>query len=260
MSYAKYSEDDKSIIVNRMQMRSVTNGGKEARKMFGDNLNFKFQEPRSIPVILLLDTSGSMSANGNIDVLNTAVRNMLRDFSSQNDNNVCIKVAVYKFGPDAQCVIPLKNAVDAIEEYQKLSANGGTPLGAALSLAKRELIEDREAITSRSYRPTVVLVSDGMPNDNWEPALDDFCNEGRSSKCYRMALAIGADKGTPTYEMLTRFAGDEKQVYSADESSTIKKFFRYVTISTISRTVSDNPNRIDNQTIEEIEGEDDLLF
>ena len=127
-------------------------------------------------------------------------------------------------------------------------------------MAKRELIEDREAITSRSYRPTVVLVSDGMPNDNWEPALDDFCNEGRSSKCYRMALAIGADKGTPTYEMLTRFAGDEKQVYSADESSTIKKFFRYVTISTISRTVSDNPNRIDNQTIEEIEGEDDLLF
>lgn len=228
--------------------------------MFNNTPNFKFQEPRSIPVILLLDTSGSMFANGNIDVLNASVREMLRDFASQNDNNVCIKVAVYKFGPDAQRVIPLKNAIDAIEEYKNLTADGGTPLGAVLSLAKHELIEDKEAITSRSYRPTVILVSDGMPNDDWEPALDDFCNNGRSSKCYRMALAIGSDKGSHTYEMLTKFAGDEKQVYAADESSTIKKFFKYVTISTISRTVSSNPNLIIDKTIEEMAEEDELPF
>ena len=260
MSFAKYLEDDRSILLNRFQMKSIQNNDKENENMFENRQSFKFQEPRSIPVILLLDTSGSMCANGNIDVLNTAVKEMLKDFASQNDNNVCIKVAIYKFGPEAKCVIPLKKAIDAIEEYEDLDADGGTPLGAALSLVKRELIEDKEAISSRSYRPTVILVSDGMPNDSWEEALDDFCNEGRSSKCYRMALAIGSNKGTPTYEMLTKFAGDEKQVFSADESSTIKKFFKYVTISTISRTVSSNPNLIVDKTIEEMDEEDELKF
>ena len=41
-----------------------------------DEMNFKCQEARNVPVILMLDTSGSMSANGNIDVLNAAVKEM----------------------------------------------------------------------------------------------------------------------------------------------------------------------------------------
>lgn len=259
MSFAKYLEDDKSIFSGRMFDQNNKTKKEEVKKMNNEQ-SFKFQEPRSIPVILLLDTSGSMSANGNIDVMNSSVKEMLKDFASQNDNNVAIKVAIYTFGPDARQILPLTNAVDALEKYQNLSANGGTPLGGALTLAKNGLIEDKEQITSRSYRPTVILVSDGMPNDNWEQPLQTFCNEGRSSKCYRMALAIGSEKGTPTYEMLTTFTGDEKVVFSADESATIKKFFKFVTISTISRTVSSNPNVIVDKTIEEMEDEDDLQF
>ncbi len=225
-----------------------------------EEMNFKFQEPRSIPVILLLDTSGSMDAHGNIDVLNTAVRDMLSDFASQNDNNVIIKTAIYTFGPDPKQFLPLMKAIDAVEQYKNMEANGGTPLGGVLKLAKTELIEDKEQIDSRSYRPTVILVSDGMPNDVWEAELESFCSEGRSSKCYRMALAIGSDKGTPTYEMLTKFTGDVERVFAAEASSTIKKFFKYVTMSTIARTATDNPNIIVDKTIAEFEDEDELKF
>ena len=225
-----------------------------------DNQGFKYQEPRSIPVILLLDTSGSMHANGNIDVMNSSVKGMLRDFARQNDNNTAIKVAIYTFGPQPQQFLPLMDAEDAFSRYTDMAADGGTPLGAVLELAKQELIENKELITSRSYRPTVILVSDGMPNDQWEEALDRFCNTGRSSKCYRMALAIGSREGTPTHQMLTRFTGNPQQVFSAEESSTIKKFFKYVTISTLSRKSSDNPNVIVDKTIEELDDEDDLSF
>lgn len=259
MSYAKYLEDDKSIFSGRMFDQKNKTEKNEVKKMANEQ-SFKFQEPRSIPVILLLDTSGSMSANGNIDVMNSSVKTMLKDFASQNDNNVAIKVAVYTFGPDVKQILPLTNAIDALEKYQDLSANGGTPLGGALNLVKNGLIEDKEQITSRSYRPTVILVSDGMPNDNWQQPLELFCNDGRSSKCYRMALAIGSEKGTPTYEMLKTFTGDEKTVFSAEESATIKKFFKFVTVSTISRTVSSNPNMIIDKTIEEMDDEDDLQF
>ena len=41
------------------------------------------------------------------------------------------------------------------------------------------------------------------------------------------------------------------------ESATIKKFFKFVTVSTISRTVSSNPNMIIDKTIEEMDDEDE---
>lgn len=209
-----------------------------------EELSFKYSEARSLPIILLLDTSGSMSINGHINVLNNCVREMLADFSEQNDNNVSIDVAIYAFGPDGRQILPLTPAKQAVEIYQDMSANGMTPLGAALSLAKSELIERKDVLPSRAYRPTVVLVSDGEPNDNWQAALNAFVNEGRSAKCYRMAMGIGVNKGTQAYKVLEDFVSDKEQVFSADQSKQIKSFFKYVTVSTISRTRSANPNAI----------------
>jgi len=63
-------------------------------------------------------------------------------------------------------------------------------MGMALRMAK-DLIEDKEIIPSKGYRPAVVLVSDGAPNDDWEGPMNDFISGGRSSKCERFAMAIG---------------------------------------------------------------------
>ena len=89
-----------------------------------DEMNFKCQEARNVPVILMLDTSGSMSANGNIDVLNAAVKEMLDDFAKQSDNNVSIKVAIYTFGPDVKEYLPLSTADEAKAKFQPMDANG----------------------------------------------------------------------------------------------------------------------------------------
>ena len=75
-------------------------------------------------------------------------------------------------------------------EMVDMEAEGMTPMGDALRQAKA-MIEDKEQTPSRAYRPLVVLCSDGGPNDNWESAMDDFINNGRSAKCDRMAMAIG---------------------------------------------------------------------
>jgi len=225
-----------------------------------EELNFKFQEPRSIPVILLLDTSGSMAGNGNIDVLNASVKEMLDDFAKQYDNNVAIQVAIYTFGPDAKQFLPLMHASDAKQMYKPMEADGGTPLGGALSLAKEGLIENKDMISSRCYRPTVILVSDGMPNDNWQPALEAFCSGGRSSKCYRMAMGIGVPKDTTAHKVLETFTGDPKLVFTAEEATTIRKFFKYVTFSTIQRSTSATPNVIQQKSFEELVDDDDFNF
>ena len=225
-----------------------------------ENLNFKYSEPRSLPVILLLDTSGSMKNNGNIDVLNGAVRDMLHDFAGQNNADIVIKVAIYTFGPDAKQFLELMPAFAAESKYTDMTASGQTPLGGALNLVKNRVLEDKNIIPARDYRPTVVLVSDGMPNDNWAEALKAFVSEGRSSKCYRMAMGIGVTPGTKPYEVLEKFVSDRELVFSAEQTGQIKNFFKYVSLSTISRVTSENPNVITSIKGSSADADDDIDF
>ena len=215
---------------------------------------FTYQTPKTLPVVLLLDTSGSMHENGKITVLNSAVNEMLTSFKNLDATNASISVSIITFGGNAQICQELK-PVSEIGEINMI-ASGMTPMGGAVRLAK-EMIENKEIITSRTYRPTVVLVSDGMPNDSWEDAIDLFKNDGRSAKCYRMAMGIGVGEGTNEYRVLEKFISEEERVYSADDASNIKKFFKYVTMSVTSRTRSQNPNIVPKK--EEIEDEDDIF-
>lgn len=206
--------------------------------------NSKFREfsvssARPLPVILLADISGSMSVNGKIDALNQSVGDMLKTFGDEDDLRAEIHAAVITFGGEADVHIPLSPA--STIEWSDMTASGGTPMGQAMELAA-QLINDKEAIPSRAYRPTVILVSDGQPTDQWEQGLRQLCEEGRPSKADRMALGIGADADEA---MLRRFVGDpEKPIYRADDAHRIKEFFNFVTMTVTARSRSVNPNQI----------------
>ena len=121
-----------------------------------------------------------------------------------------------------------------------MQADGRAPLGAALDIAT-DLIEDRERVPSRANRPTVVLVSDGLPNDEWEGPLQRLLTSERVARAERFALGIGADADRI---MLRRFLNDpEGRVFEAHEGREIRKFFRWVTMSVSSRSRSAEPHR-----------------
>ncbi|MBL9042736.1 MAG: VWA domain-containing protein [Myxococcales bacterium] len=193
---------------------------------------------RPLPVILLADVSGSMAAAGKIDSLNQAVREMVAAFAEEDRSRAIITVGVITFGSGgAKLHQPLCPAHEMT--WQGLAAAGNTPLGAALNLAT-ELMEDQAQIPSRAYRPTVVLVSDGQPNDEWEEPLARLHSSPRASKAERFALAIGDDADC---EMLQRFLGSpEARVFRAHEARQIKQFFRWVTMTVTTRSRSINPN------------------
>lgn len=199
---------------------------------------FVKSERRQLPVILLLDVSGSMYG-GKINTLNKAVKEMLESFSGDESTKAEINVGIVTFGANVTLntdITPAKNI-----NWIDLEADGLTPLGKALDEAKN-LIEDKNKIPSRSYRPTVVLVSDGQPNDDWESKLNSFINDGRTSKCDRWALGIGEDADL---DVLSQFINDrEKKVFKAEDASQIIKFFRFITMSTMQRSKSVNPNSV----------------
>ena len=205
------------------------------------------REPRPLPIFILADTSGSMRGE-KINELNLALREMLTALNEADDIRGKFQLSIISFGGEVRLVQPLEDIIGL--SLPELTAAGNTPMGQAFE-AVQEMIEDREIVTSRPYTPTIVLISDGIPTDcseemyrrknyfDWEP-LKNLHSGERSAKCQRLALGIGEDADT---EMLKAFIDNpEVPVIRTKDASGIAKFFRWVTMSTVARMHSVNPN------------------
>lgn len=189
-----------------------------------------------MPVVLLLDVSGSMSGD-KINNLYTATTKMIETFTEQGKKEIPYKVAIITFGDSVDCHTRYTDAKD-LQNLSPFYASGMTPLGAALRMAKA-MIDDRDETKGRWYKPAVVLVSDGQPNDDYEEPMRAFMNDGRSAKCQRISMGIGNDAD---YKMLERFASDSTFCFKAESAADIVNTFKLVTMSVTSRSASKNPN------------------
>ena len=205
------------------------------------------REPRALPIFILADTSGSMRGE-KINELNLALREMLTALNNTDDIRGKFQLCVIGFGGDVNVLQPLAD-IDGVQ-LPELDAAGNTPMGEAFDTV-RDMIEDRNIVSSRAYAPTIVLISDGIPTDcseeiyhskeysKWEP-LNNLHSAERTAKSQRLALGIGDDAD---FEMLKEFINNpEIPVIKANDASGITKFFRWVTMSTVARMNSVNPN------------------
>lgn len=250
----------------------------------------KFTAPKAkpLPVFLLLDVSGSMDevvdpenvrgtgqtyeddgqiwelvegGNSKIEILNDAVRRMVDSLTVDERGETEFLVSIITFGDNAALHIAPRAASSL--NWMEMSAEGRTAMGAAFSLAK-SLIEDRDVIPSRAFRPTVVLVSDGQPTDEWEQPLESLITSGRSAKCFFMAMGIGAISGTQVLErfisgtpVLAEVNGTpiSNTVFQATDANKIHEFFRKVTMSVTNRGKSQNPNAVPTSAKPNLEDE-----
>ena len=144
-------------------------------------------------MLLLADVSGSMSANGKIDALNDAVQEMLESFGGEDDSRAEIHVAVVTFGQGGAKLhqpLPLRRRSSGLGWRRREHADGRS------ARSGDGLIEDRAQVPSRAYRPTLILVSDGQPTDDWQSPLKRLLDSERASKAARFAMGIGDDADT----------------------------------------------------------------
>lgn len=202
---------------------------------------------RALPVFILADVSGSMDGE-KIKQLNVSLRNMLTQLRETKAIPGKFKLCVLTFNDTAQVIQPLEEVEKIV--LHELRAGGMTAMGAAFAQVAA-LVEDPNVVDSRSYAPTLVLMSDGAPTDfegntaaelaAWQPLLN-LKNGPRSGKAQRLALAIGRDADE---EVLKEFIGNPQiPLIKANNEQEMMRFFKWVTMSVISRMKSTNPNDV----------------
>jgi len=214
---------------------------------FKSFLKNKEEMRRPLPIFILADVSGSMDG-AKIKQLNLSLRKMLTQLNETKDIPGKFQLSVLTFNDQVNVVQPLAD-VDQIT-LQEFGAGGRTAMGAAFEKVS-ELIEDRNVVDSRAYRPMILLMSDGAPTDfngksveelaAWKP-LQKLKNGARSSKAQRLALAIGQDADEV---LLQEFIGDPNvPLIRANNEQEIMRFFKWATMTVIARMKSVNPDDI----------------
>lgn len=180
-------------------------------------------------VIVLADVSGSMHPNeleDKISVLNRSLATMLSNFAEFDPVRAPVAVGVVAFGGEkARLHLPVCSAPDA--RWADMTADGRTPMGDAFGLT-RELLDD-PAVIPDDVIPVLVLVSDGVPTDDWAPTLDELLASRRGVTALRVAIGIGTDRTPDDEEVLTAFSSPEIGVLRAEQADGLPDLLRRVT-------------------------------
>lgn len=152
------------------------------------------------PVILLLDTSGSMAGQP-IAELADGLAMFKHEVVADELAAKRVEVAVLTFGP-----VQVAADFQTMDTFvpPTLRADGDTPMGAAVSCALK-MLEDRKSQYKAHgvsfYRPWVFLITDGAPTDSWEQAAVS-AREGEAGRKFAF-FAVGVQNADMT--VLARF-------------------------------------------------------
>jgi uncharacterized protein YegL len=165
------------------------NGDGDAQMMdVGEAQGWRAARDRGLlPVVLIVDTSGSMDEHGKLRVAQACIRELIEELSSEawSDN---VRVGLVGMGPGPAVVVPLDTPGNF--KVPSLVASGHTRLGAAIEETASML--SRLDPSTSAHGPLVLLLSDGGWEDAWSPAMaSSLGGVGRDS--IRVCVAIGAD-------------------------------------------------------------------
>jgi uncharacterized protein YegL len=178
---------------------------------------------RPLDIIYVIDTSGSMDG-AKIQSVNNAMHEleyMLREEAAKNPT-AQVNVRVMTFGDAVARWHVDRTQIDQFH-YQDINyVDGSTPLGAALNVLCDAV--DNSKMPKRGLKPIIVLLSDGWPNDTWEPNLNRFLNLPWGNKALKVAIAIGKDADR---DILAKFTTDRNLVLEANNPTDLKYFIKW---------------------------------
>jgi uncharacterized protein YegL len=166
-------------------------------------------EPRCPVVLLLLDTSYSMTGNP-INQLNEGVHALYAALRDDDLASVRVDLSVITFG---QTVSVIQNFATVSEsQAPELKVNGMTPMGEAIVTALKAIENRKQEYRTAGisyYRPWLFVITDGEPTDNVQEASGMLQNAIMSKKV--IFFGIGVENAN--IERLRQISGSPERVF-----------------------------------------------
>lgn len=158
-----------------------------------------------VPIALCLDTSYSMAGDP-ISELSEGVKTSYASIFDDEVARFSAEIAIVTFGGEAR----LRAEFGPVERRPEIawSASGRTPMGEAVRLAMNELDSRKRHYRSAGvdyFQPWLVLMTDGMPTDDWEEIADKVAGMVANKRLTVFPIGIGEDVDM---SVLERFSPD----------------------------------------------------
>jgi uncharacterized protein YegL len=190
--------------------------------------NVKGITRKQMVLFFLVDTSTSMTGT-KIGSVNTAIREVVPDLRDVGGADIDLKIAVLEFSSGCNWQNPQGPISVDTFSWSNLSADGVTDLGAACEELNGKLSRTSFLkAPSASVAPVIMLLSDGMPTDNWQGGLAALKNNNWFKAAVKVAIAIGSDADT---DVLAEFTGDQMAVLSVYTPEALRAMIKKVSIT-----------------------------
>ena len=178
---------------------------------------------RPIHFFWVVDCSGSMSYDGKINTVNNAIEECIPEMAAAADNNpnaqLLVRALQFSSGASWLTAEPVP-----VEDYswEPLEANGLTELGMAFELLAAQL--SIPPMPSRALPPVIVLLSDGMPTDDYKKGLNKLKALPWFKKAVKIAISIGKDAED---DILEEFTGNKELILQANNAAALAKMIKW---------------------------------
>ena len=151
---------------------------------------------RPLHFIWLVDGSGSMQAGGKMEAVNAAIRQSIPALrqAARKEPKATLYLNAIRFGDDARWLTERLTPVWEFE-WADVEASGLTAFGTALTMVGEAL--QPPLILGRAFPPILLLITDGLPTDDFRAGLDNLLERPWGRRSLRLAVALGKQAENP---------------------------------------------------------------
>ncbi len=143
------------------------------------------------PIALVIDTSGSMSGDP-ITELNAGVQLFIDETKRDDLARWSVELAVWTAGGSVDQLCDF-TGIEHIDGVTQMNASGDTPLGEAVQQAVSALNARKAEYRNAGvpyYQPWLVIISDGVPTDNWQDIAQYTCQLAKENKLVSLPVGV----------------------------------------------------------------------